>query len=147
MPPTLTPDSAPAPTTAQANALALQAARALLAEERDRAARALPSLDPDWRFLLALYEAELDGRALNPAQAAEAAAIPPEAVEPAADHFQSQDFLVRAPNGALRLTEEACEHMAVWVAALNPIPGFNPYRAAAGAPPPEPPPEPPGSRW
>jgi hypothetical protein len=37
--------------------------------------------------------------------------------------------------------------MAVWVAALNPIPGFNPYRAAAGAPPPEPPPEPPGSRW
>jgi hypothetical protein len=98
--------------TAQANALALQAARALLAEERDRAARALPSLDPDWRFLLALYEAELEGRALTPAQAAEAAAIPPENVEPTADHFQSQDFLVRAPGGALRLTEEACEHMA-----------------------------------
>jgi predicted membrane-bound mannosyltransferase len=131
--------------TAKPNALALQAVRALLAEERDRAARALPSSDPDWRLLLALYEAELDARALTPAEAAEAAAIPPQSVEATAHHFETEDFLApRAQGGALRLTEEACEHLAVWVYALNPLPGFTPYRAAAGAPPPEPPPEPPG---
>ena len=111
---------AAAPAARQANALALQAVRALLAEARDRAG--LPSSDRDWRFLLALYEAELDGRALTPAEAAEAAAIPPQSVEATADRFETEDFLApRAQGGALRLTEEACEHLAIWVYALNPL--------------------------
>jgi hypothetical protein len=135
---------APSPFTAAANAPALRAVRALLAEERDRAARALPTSDPDWRLLLSLYEAALDGRALTPAQAAEAAAVPPAAVPAIAAHFESQDFLTRAPGGTLGLTELACEHLAGWVDALAPCPGFTPAREAEAARSPEPPPEPPG---
>jgi hypothetical protein len=155
LPPTLLPDAAmptaampapeaAAPRTRRANVPALRAVRALLAEERGRAARALPTSDPDWRLLLALYEAELDGRALTPAEAADAAAVPPALVAAAADHFEAEDFLARAPGGALRLSRHACEHLALWVYALSPLPGLNPYRAAAAAPPPEPPPEPQG---
>jgi hypothetical protein len=122
MPPTAMPTAEPlAPRIAAANAPALQAVRALLAAERANAARALPPSDCEWRFLLALYEAALDGRALTPAQAAEAAAVPPAIAPAIAQNFESQDFLVRAPTGALRLTQLACEHLAIWVYALNPL--------------------------
>jgi hypothetical protein len=130
--------------TSRADALALGAVRTLLVQERTRAGRPLPSTDCEWRFLLALYEAELDGRALTPAEAAEAAAVPPDCAGAIAEHLEAQDFLVPWEAGALRLTELACEHLALWVYALAPFAGFNPYRATGGAPPRAPPPEPPG---
>ena len=133
--------------SADETAPALHAVRALLTAERARAARALPPSDPDWRFLLALYEAALAGRALTLSEAAEAAAVPPESAPAIAQNFESQDFLTRTRTGALRLTELACEHLAIWVDALTPWPGVTPDRATAAAPPPEPPPGPPGSRW
>lgn len=148
MPPALEAASEAAdPEAAESNALALQAVRAILAEERERAARRLPTDAADWRFLLALYEAELNGRALTPEDAAEAAAAPPETTCGLAQNFESQDFLLRQPGGTLRLTDHACGYLALWVSALHPLPGFNPYRAAAGAPHPMPPPEPPAWLW
>lgn len=118
---------------------ALRAVRQLLAAERAHAARTLPPTDRDWRFLLALYEADLDGRALTPEQAAEAAAVPPAEAVAIAQNFVAQGFLARAPGSVLQLTEEVCDHLAIWVAALRPLVT---RPATAAAPLPELPPEP-----
>ena len=130
---------APAVRAPDATGPELRAVRALLAAERANAHRALPPNDASWRFLLALYEAELAGRRLTPAGAAEAAAVPRHVAETLADHFETQDYLVRAGPGTLRLTETACGDLATWVYVLNPLPGLNPYPAAAGVPHPAPP--------
>jgi hypothetical protein len=128
--------------TPDAPAPELAAVRALLAAERARAAPALPPSDAEWRFLLALYEAALDGRALTPSAAAEAAAVPLALAPAIADNFESQDFLAADSGGTLRLTGLACDHLAIWVEALTPL--VTPRRAAAAAPPQGRPPEPPG---
>jgi hypothetical protein len=122
---------------------ALQAVRELLAAERDRADHAFPASDPDWRLLLALYEAELEGRTPMIEEACEAAGVRLGRAA-VADRLEPEGLLMRGGEGSLRLTARACEHLALWVYAYRPVPGFNPYRAAAGAPPPEPPPGPPG---
>jgi len=137
------PKAATAPSSEQANGPALKAVRALLTAERANAHRALPPNDASWRFLLALYEAELTGRPLTPAEAADAAAVPPGDAPAMAAHFEAEDLVVRGEAGTLRLTEEACESLALWVYALHPLPAFNPYRVAAGVPRPKPPREPP----
>jgi hypothetical protein len=126
--------------------LAKQAVCALLANERWREARGLPLSAPDWRLLLALYEAELDGRALTAGEAGETAQVPLERTRAFVAGLEAEALLMSDAEGGLRLTRKACEALALWAYAFHPLPGFNPYRATAGAPPPEPPPEPPGSR-
>jgi len=131
-----------APPPASATAPHLQAVSALLAAERARGG-ATPT-DRTWRFLLALYEAALSGRALTPAEAAEAAAVPPDLAPAIADNLASQAFLTHDEAGTLGLTEEAGDHLAIWVDALTRAPPVTPSRATEAAPRPEPPPGPPG---
>ncbi|MBV9932474.1 MAG: hypothetical protein JO013_16230 [Alphaproteobacteria bacterium] len=131
-----------------ANAPEQRAVRALLAAERAHAHRALPPSDASWRFLLALYEAALSGRRLTPAEAAGAAAVPPDQAEPIAAHFEAEAFAARHDDGSLGLTDEASDCLAFWVHALTALApagpcGVTPSRATAAAPPPAPPPEPP----
>ena len=133
--------------TADQRTLAKQAVTALLANERWREARGLPLSAPDWRLLLALYQAELDGRALTAAEAGETAQVPLETAQAFVAGLAAEALLVSDLGGALRLTRKACESLALWTYAFHPLPGFNPYRATAGAPPPEPPPEPPEWQW
>jgi hypothetical protein len=133
--------------TADQRTLARQAVAALLANEKWREARGLPLSAPDWRLLLALYEAELDGRALDAEKAAATARVPLATTRSFMAGLEAEALLVSDARGGLRLTRKACESLALWAYAFHPLPGFNPYRASAGAPPPEPPPGPPGSQW
>jgi len=136
------PEAASATQIDDAAAPAPQAVSVLLAAERARGG-ATPT-DRTWRFLLALYEAALSGRALTPPEAAEAAAVPPDLAPAIADNLVSQAFLVHEEAATLRLTEEAGDHLAIWIDALARSAPLTPSRATEAAPPPEPPPGPPG---
>lgn len=149
MPPTRLPGvDAAAPRTPEDDASTLRAVRALLAEEPDHAARLPAPSDAEWRFLLVLYEATLDGRALTPAEAAEAAAVPAQLAPAIATNLASQHFLEPTGQGEpLRLTDRARDHLALWIDALTPLAELTPDRATAAAPPPARRPGPRASRW
>ena len=99
-------------------------ARALLRLERERLASALPASPPDWRLILALYEARLEARAPTPAEAAAAAALAPDLAERMIADLEAAGLLLRertqdTPAGRLRLSEEAAEDVAGWVEGLS----------------------------
>ena len=100
------------------------AVKALLRLERERMASALPPSPPDWRLVLAFYEAHLEGRAPTPAEAAEAAALAPELADGLIAGLETEGLVIRerardAPAGRVRLSDEAADDVAAWVEALS----------------------------
>lgn len=122
-----------------------EAARALLAAER-----ADPASRPDLRFVLALYAAREEGRALDAAETARAAALPePAAAQYLAEYLESGLLAADpdAPPGRprYRLTATTAADAALMIEALTLA--ATPARAAAPPPPPARRPAPPASQW
>jgi DNA-binding MarR family transcriptional regulator len=102
-----------------------EAARALLAFERNREARGLRTSPLDWRLLLAIYAGRDDGA---PATLAEAAAAAGAGAQEAAlwlHRFEAAGLILREADGPdgtgdrLRLNQEASETLALWTDAIS----------------------------